>query len=153
MCFFVCLAVPKRSLENWNTISHGFDVLDVTGWSIGKATRGNGDRDNAFLITAGGCSCFISDTSHRFGKLGLNEFESLIRSILRQIPRVALLIHYASGDISKEEVIRKDKRTVLLNEVAGQLNRLEHDVRFIIANRVPVKGEFNGQRKFVALEC
>jgi hypothetical protein len=133
MCFFVCLTVPK-SLQNWNTIAHGFDVLDVTAWNIGKATLGNGDRDTAFLITAGGCSCFISGASHRSGTPGLNEFESLIQSILRQTPRVRVLIHYASGDISKEEVIRKGKRMVLLNEVGGQLNRLELDVRYIIAN-------------------
>lgn len=45
-----------------------------------------------------------------------------------------MLIHYASGDISREEVIRKDKRSVLFHDVSGQLNRLELDVRYIIAN-------------------
>ena len=134
MCFFVCLAVPRKSFQGWNTISHGFEVIDVTDWSIGGATCGNQERDSSSLITAGGCSCFISDANHRSGPPTLNEFESLIRSLLQQAPRVAILVHYASGDISKEQVIRKDKRTVLLDEVSGQLNQLELDVRYIIEN-------------------
>jgi hypothetical protein len=139
MCFFVCLALPKKSVQNWSTIAHGFEIIDVTEWSIGEATRGNQDRDSSFLVTAGGCSCFISAASHRSGKSTLDQFESLIQSLLQQAPCVSILIHYASGDISKEEVIRKDKRSVLFHEVSGQLNRLELDVRYIItAPRLPL---------------
>ena len=134
MCFFVCLAVPRKDLLDWSTIAHGFEVIDITDWSLGRATCGDPDRDSSFLITAGGCSCFVSDANHRSGTAGLNEFENLIRSLLDQIPRVAILIHYASGDISREEVIRKDKRTVHLDEVSGQLNRLELDVRYIVTS-------------------
>jgi len=62
----------------------------------------------------------------------LAHFESLIQSLLQQTPCVSLLIHYASGDISEEEVIRKDKRSLLFHEVSGQLDKLELDVRYII---------------------
>jgi hypothetical protein len=134
MCFFVCLAVPKKSFQGWNSISHAFDVIDVTDWSIGEATCGNQERDSSFLITAGGCSCFISDAKHRSGTPTRNDFQNLIRSLLQQAPRVAVLVHYASGDISKEQVIRKDKRTVRFHEVSGQLNQLEPDVRYLIAS-------------------
>jgi len=132
MCFFVCLALPRKNFQNWRTISHGFEMIDVTAWSIGQATCGNQDRDIAYLLTAGGCSCFISGANHRSAKSTLNDFESLIGSLLQRIPFVSILIHFASGDISKEEVIRKDKRSVRFDEVSGQLNGLEPDVRYII---------------------
>jgi hypothetical protein len=132
MCFFISLALPKKSVQNWSAIAHGFEIIDVTEWSIGEATCGNQDRHSSFLVTAGGCSCFISAANHRSGKSTLQQFESLIQSLLQQSPCVSILIHYASGDISKEEVIRKDKRSVLFHEVSGQLNSLELDVRYVI---------------------
>jgi len=132
MCFFVCLAVPKKNFQGWSTISHGFEMVDVTGSSIGEATCGKPDRDRSFLVTSGGCSCFISGATHRSVKSTLNEFEALIRSLLQLAPCVSILIHYASGEISKEEVMTKDKRSVLFHEVSGQLNGLELDVRYII---------------------
>ena len=132
MCFFLCLAVPKKSLQNWNTIAHGFEIIDATAWSIGQATRGSQDRDSSFLVTAGGCSCFISAASHRSGKSSLEQSGSLIQSLLQQAPYVSILIHYASGDISKEEVIRKDKQWARFQDVSGQLRTLELDIRYII---------------------
>src|SRR5689334_21402329 len=105
MCFFVCLALPKKNLQDWPVIARGFEIIDVTDWCIGIATCGNAERDSAFLITAGGCSCFISGANHhKSGKSIINEFGSLIRSLLQQAPYVSILVHYASGDISKEEV-------------------------------------------------
>ncbi|HEX3252825.1 MAG TPA: hypothetical protein VHS05_25525 [Pyrinomonadaceae bacterium] len=135
MCYFVCLALPRKNIQCWSTIPHGFEVADVTDWSIGKATCGNQDRDSAFLVTSGGCSCFISDGNHRSTKATLDEFKSFIRSLLQETHYVSLLIHYASGDISKEEVIRKDKKSILLEEVSDQLNQLELDVRYINAQQ------------------
>jgi hypothetical protein len=132
MCFFVCVALPKKNFQGWSIVSHGFEIIDVTDRSIGEATCGNRDRDSSFLVTAGGCSCFISGATHRSVKSTRNEFETLIRSLLPLVPCVSILIHYASGDISKEKVIRKDKRAVLFHEVSGQLNGLEPDVRYII---------------------
>lgn len=136
MCFFVCVALTKKNLLGSTIIAHGFEMTDVTDWSIGEATSGNRDRDRAFLVTAGGCSCFISAANHRSEK-SLDEFESLIRSLLQQTPSVSILIHYASGDISKEKVVRKDKRSVLFDEVSGHLHELEPDVRYIITAQEP----------------
>ena len=138
MCFFVCLALPKR-FKGWSAIDHSFEMIDVTDWSIGEATSGNRDRDTAFLVTAEGCSCFISAASHRSEK-SLDEFESLIRSLLQQTSSVSILMHYASGDISKENVLRKDKRSVIFDDVSGQLDRLEPDVRYIIAAKQAAYG-------------
>jgi len=132
MCFFVCLALPKENFQGWSTIPYGFETINVTDCSIGEATCGNKNRDSSFLVIAGGCSCFISAASHRSGKSTLVQFERLIQSLLQQAPCVSILIHYASGDISKEKVIRKDKRTVFFQEVSGQLSTLELDVRYII---------------------
>lgn len=134
MCFFVCLAIPKEDFRGWATLAHDFEVVDVSDWSIGEATCGSRERDISLLVTAGGCSCFISDANHRSVKPARDEFVSLLRSLLQQTPRVAMLIHYAGGDISREEVIRKDKRSVLFDDVSSQLNRLELEVRYIIAN-------------------
>ena len=133
MCFFVCLALPQK-FQAWSYIDHSFEMIEVTDWSIGEATSGNGDRDRPFLVTAGGCSCFISAASHRTQK-SIDEFESLVRSLLQQTPSLSMLIHYASGDISKEKVVRKDKRSVVFDEVWDQLNRLEPDVRYIITTQ------------------
>lgn len=135
MCFFVCLAVPNKHPSGWSTITHGFEMTDVTDWSIGEATSGNRERDRAFLVTAGGCSCFISGANHRSEK-SLSDFESLLRSLLQQTPSVSILIHYASGDISKEKVVRKDKRSISFDKVSGQLDRLEPDVRYIITAQI-----------------
>lgn len=132
MCFFVCLALPKKSVQDWSTIAQGFEIIDATEWSIGEATCGSQDRDSSFLVTAAGCSCFISPASHRSAKSTLDQFESLIQSLLQQAPCVSILIHYASGEISKEKVIRKGKRSVRFHEVSGQLNRIELDLRYII---------------------
>ena len=104
MCYFICSALPKKEFQAWSTIAHGFELMDVTDWSNGEATCGNSDRDQSFLITAGGCSCFVSNANHRGGKSTLNEFESLIRSFLQQAPRISILIHNAISDISKEMV-------------------------------------------------
>src|SRR5689334_18117201 len=122
MCFFVCLALPKK-FQGGSTIDQSFEMIEVTDWSIGEATSGNRDRDRAFLVTAGGCSCFISDANHHSEK-SFHEFESLMRSLLQQTPSVSILIHYASGDISNEKVVRREKRSVLFDEVSGQLTRL-----------------------------
>jgi len=146
MCFFVCLALPKKNLSSWSTIAHGFETADVTDWSIGEATSGNPNRDRAFLVTAGGCSCFISAANHR-SEISIDEFESLIRALLQQTPSVSILIHYASGDISKEKVVRQDKRSILFDEVSGQLDRLEPNVRYIIAAQQAAYGhDVSGQR-------
>lgn len=145
MCFFVCLAVPKKSFYDWSTIAHGFEIIDAAKWSIGHVTCGNQDRESSFLVTAGGCSCFISPADHRSRKSTLEQFESLIQSLLQQAPYVSILIHYASGDISKEEVIRKDKQSVPFHEVCGQLTSLELDLRYIIT--APAADHFSDWRR------
>lgn len=131
MCFFLCVSLPKKDFQGWR-ISHSFEVTDVTDWSIGTATRRNRNDDRSFLITAGGCSCFISDGKHRSTKTTLNEFESVIQSLLKQTHCVSILVHYASGDIGKEAVIRKERKSIIFTEVSGQWNRLELDVGYTI---------------------
>jgi hypothetical protein len=133
MCFFVCLAVPKTHAPKLNAASHAFEITDATEWSIGEATYANRDRDSAFLVTVGGCSCFISEgKKHRTDALGLNELDSLIESVLQQVPSLSILIHYATGDVSRERVIRKDKRLVSFDDVRSQYSQLELDVRYAI---------------------
>ena len=134
MCFFICLAVHKKHLQGRNAFPPVFEVIDATDWSIGEATCGNRDRDRSFLVIAGGCSCFISDANRRSEQLLLSELESLIQSLLQQAPSVSILIHYASGDIRRERVIKKDKRSIMFNELSGQFHRLELDVRYVINN-------------------
>jgi hypothetical protein len=133
MCFFICLAVDKKHVQDPNVIPRVFEAIDATDWSIGEATCGNRDRDRSFLITSGGCSCFIG-ANHQSEQSTLNEFESLIRSLLKQAPHVSILIHYASGDISQERVMKNDKRSIRFNELSGQLHKLELDVRYILNN-------------------
>jgi hypothetical protein len=133
MCFFVCLSLPKKGIPQLQALSQGFELIDATEWSIGKATRGNADRDVAFLITDGGCSCFVSNAkSHRAQSAKLKEFEALIRSLSERLPNVSILIHYTGEDLSHETVIRKDKRIVSLDEIQGQTDRLELDIRYVI---------------------
>jgi hypothetical protein len=133
MCFFVCLSLPKKDSLHLRALSEGFELIDATGWSIGEATSGNADRDVAFLITDGGCSCFISNTkAHGAQSAKLKEFETLIRSLSEQLPIVSILIHHASGDLQHERVIRKAKRIVSVDEILGQIDRLDPDVRYII---------------------
>ena len=133
MCFFVCLALAKSHAPKLSAMSHVFDLTDVTDWSIGEATCGNRDRDGSFLITIGGCSCFISEVkNHRMGASKLNELETLISLLLQQVPSLSILIHYADGDISRERIMRKEKRLVLFDKLRGQFNRLEFDVRYVM---------------------
>jgi hypothetical protein len=111
MCFFVCLALPqKQAALRLEALSDDLELTDATDWSIGKAARGNRDRDRAFLITCGGCSCFISDVKkHRAETSTLAELEILIQSLLEYLPSLSMLIHYAHGDISRERVVQKEK--------------------------------------------
>ena len=134
MCFFVCLALPKKNVQALETLSHPFEVTDATDWSIGEATFGSRNRDRSFLITTGGCSCFISDVHHGSGESNLNAFESLIRSLLQETPSVSFLIHDSRGDIHTESVTRKEKRLVSFNELSGQFHQLPLDVRYVVKN-------------------
>jgi hypothetical protein len=133
MCFFVCIALPKSQAPKLNATSHVFDITDVTDWSIGEATCATRDRDSAFLITVGGCSCFISEgKKHRTEAAGLTELDALIESLLPQVPSLSILIHYATGDLSRERVMRKDKRLVSFAELRAQYSRLDPDVRYVV---------------------
>lgn len=133
MCFFVCLALPKSHAPKLDAVSHLFDIRDVSEWSIGEATCANRDRDSSFLITGGGCSCFISEgKKHRTDAASANELDSLIGSLLQEAPSLSILIHYAEGDLSRERVMRQDKKLVSFDELRGQYNRLEFDVRYIV---------------------
>lgn len=134
MCFFVCLALPKKNVQALETLSHPFEVTDTTEWSIGEATVGNRNRDSSFLITTGGCSCFVADVHHGLAESKPNAFESLIRSLLQEVSCVSFLIHDARGDIQAERVICKEKRLVSFNEFSGQFHELPLDVRYVVKN-------------------
>jgi hypothetical protein len=134
VCFFVCLALPQKQVAlKLEALAPDLELTDATDSPIGKAARGNREQDQAFLITAGGCSCFISEAKmHRTETSSLDELETLIQSLLEYVPTVSMLIHYAHGDISRERVVQKEKRLVQFNEVRGQLRRLEVDIRYVI---------------------
>lgn len=134
MCFFVCLALPEKAAAlKLKTLSQGWELTDATDWPIGKAVRGNREHDRAFLITSGGCSCFISEGKHhRAEKPMPAELENLIQSLLTYVPSLSILIHYAQGDISREGVVQKERKLLTFNELKGQLSRLESDVRYVI---------------------
>jgi hypothetical protein len=134
MCFFVCLALPEKDANlKLKTVSHDWELTDATDWPIGKAARGNREHDRAFLITSGGCSCFISDVKkHRAEKSVAAELEILVESLLEHVPSLSMLIHYAQGDISREIVVQKERKLVSFNELRGQLGRLKSDVRYVI---------------------
>ena len=134
MCFFVCLALPKSYAPKLNAMSHVFDITDVTEWSIGEATGANPARDSSFLITVGGCSCFIlQGRKHRTEASKVNELDALIESLLPQVPSLSILIHSADGDVSRERVMRKDKRLVSFDESRSHYDRLDFDVRYVIS--------------------
>ena len=140
MCFFVCLALPTSHAPKLYAVSHVFEITDASDWSIGEATCGNPDRDRSFLITAGGCSCFIPEVkNHRTGASKLRELETLIELLLQHVPSLSILVHYADGDISRERVMRKDKTFVLFDKLRGQFNRLEFDVKYVMKG----SGSFN----------
>jgi hypothetical protein len=134
VCFFVCLALPeKEATLKLKTLSPDWELTDATDWPIGKAVRGNREHDRAFLITSGGCSCFISDVKkHRRGRSMPAELETLIQSLLEYVPSLSMLIHCAKGDISRESVVQKERKLVSFNELRGQLSRLKNDVRYVI---------------------
>lgn len=131
MCFFACLALPLSDVELFRTIPHSFEVLDVTDWSIGRATYGREKRDRSFLITSGGCSCFISDKNHRSDIAPLDEFKSLVERLLQHTPYLSILVHNAGGDLRSEIVNRKARRSVSYDELFCGLDCLELDVRYV----------------------
>jgi hypothetical protein len=138
MCFFVCLSLPKKDAPQLRALSPGFELINATKWKIGQATCGNADRDVAFLITDGGCSCFVSNTkAHRVQSAKLEEIKTLIRSLSERLPSVSILIHYTGEDLSRETVIRKDKRIVSVDDILRKIDQLELDVRYVIRGSPP----------------
>lgn len=133
MCFFLCVGVPKKAAGILQAVSHPFSAEDVTEWSIGKATCGNTDRDSSFLITSGGCSCFITGVNHGSGESRLEAFETLMMSLLKQARYVSMLIHDTRGSIAGATVTCKYKSRVSLSEIISNLKRLQTDVRYILA--------------------
>jgi|SRR5215213_7657244 len=132
MCFFVCLALPRKNIQALERLAHPFEVTDATAWSIGEATSGSLNRDRSFLITSGGCSCFVAGVHHGSGESKLSAFQSLIRSLLQEAPCVSLLIHDTRGDIQNESVTCKEKRLVSFDELPRHLPQLSLDVRYVV---------------------
>ena len=52
--------------------------------------------------------------------------------MIGSLPSVSILIHYTCEDLRHDSVIRKDKRLVSVDEILGQIDGLEADVRHII---------------------
>ncbi len=111
-----------------------FETKDVTKWSLGRATCGNAERDSAFLITSGGCSCFISAVKHGSETSKLGSFERLMKLVLKEAHYVSLLVHDTRGDIAGENVICRYKSRVSLNEIISELEHLQLDVRYILTD-------------------
>ena len=134
MCFFVCMALPRKDAALILEVRFSdLELTDATNWPIGNAVRGNREHDRAFLITSGGCSCFISDLKKRRQDESMTaELELLIQSIMEFVPSLSMLIHDARGDISRENVIPKQRRLISFNELRGRLGQLEIDVRYVI---------------------
>lgn len=133
MCFFLCLGVPKKASKLLET-ALSFETKDVTKWSLGEATCGSADRDSAFLITSGGCSCFISGVKHGSGTSKLEAFERLMKLLLNEARYVSMLVHDTRGDIAGESVMCRYKSRVSLNEIIGQFEYLQLDVRYILTD-------------------
>jgi len=134
VCFFLCLGVPKKAASVLETVSHAFDTRDVTEWSIGKAVCGSTDRDRSFLITSGGCSCFVTGGNHGSGESKLQAFESLMKLLLKQARYVSMLVHDTRGDIAGATVMCKYKSRVSLHEIISNIERLQTDVRYILTD-------------------
>lgn len=133
MCFFVCLALPLKATRLIRDLSQGFELTDATDWNIGRITRGNRERDVAFLVADGGCSCFISVTqSHSYQSGKRKQFETLVSSLLQELSQVSLLFHYSSKDISQDIFSLKARRVVSLKEISHQFQQLECDTRYVI---------------------
>jgi len=134
MCFFVCLALARKNVHALDTLSRPFEVTDATDWSIGEATFGSRNRDSSFLVTTGGCSCFVSGGHHGAGESNLNAFESLIGSLLQEAPCVSFLIHDTRGDMQAERVTCKEKRSISFNELSEHFHELHLNVRYVVKN-------------------
>jgi len=134
VCFFVCLSVPKKDPKLLEILSQSFEVAEVTDLAIGKATCGNGERDRSFLVTVGGCSCFILGVNHGKGASKVETFESVIKVLLQRAPSVSILIHDTRGDIARESVICKYKSRISLIDLVGQVHLLQLDVRYVVTN-------------------
>lgn len=132
MCFFLCLGVPKKAASVLETVPHEFEARDVTEWSIGKATCGSTNRDSSFLITSGGCSCFITGVKHGSGESKLEAFGVFLMSVLKQAHYVSMLIHVTRGKIADASVTCRYKSRVSLSEVISNIKRLQADVRYIL---------------------
>jgi len=127
------MGVPKKASTILET-AVSFETKDVTKWSLGKATCGSVDRDNAFLITSGGCSCFISGLKHGSETLKLEPFERLMKLLLKEARYVSLLIHETRGDIASDTVVCRHKSPVSLTEIINQVGHLQLDVRYILTD-------------------
>lgn len=130
----MCVALPKRDSKLCEILSESFEVTDATEWDIGKATYGIRDRDSSYLVTDGGCSCFILGMNHGCGEAKVETVENFIKALLQRTPCVSILIHDTRGDIARENVICKYKSRVSFSDFVRQFPSLQQDVRYLITN-------------------
>jgi hypothetical protein len=132
MCFFLCLALPKKDSRVRDVISRAFEVKEVTDWPIGKVTRGNRDNGSSYLVTDGGCSCFILGLHHARGEPKVTNVVEVVKELLKRAPCVSILIHYSSSELAREAVTARAKRVLIVDEFVREFPTIQEDVRYVV---------------------
>jgi len=133
MCYFFCISVIKSPSNFAEIFSEHIDSEDAFTTPIGKASRGNRNTGNSYVLTEGGCSCsFIGKSHNKAERASLNIIVG-IKRLLEQAPIVSILIHNYRGDWRDEEVTAKCKKSITLEQFISAFPNLDEDVRYIIS--------------------
>jgi hypothetical protein len=137
MCIFLCLSISKTVPNIAEMFVPTLCLEEASTCSIGQATRGN-THAKSYMVTENGCSCSIMGQSHgnKKGYRPEHLIES-IKSLLKQVPSVSVLVHTCHGNWRSEEVQSTHKQAISLETFDSTFPKIQEDVRYVITNPSP----------------